>query len=125
MIVKVVLSKFLYLIANWTSYPKSIKEALTILKSPLKLLITSFIMGSNLIGTSRKSNKFLKVQSAPWLPSQQICILIFSCNIRHSNSWYFYRFAHNYFENFIKDHKNDFNILLTCFLEKTDMGQDK
>ena len=27
--------------ANWTSYPKPIKEALTILKSPLKLPITS------------------------------------------------------------------------------------
>ena len=27
-IIKVVLSKFLYLIANWTSYPKPIKEAL-------------------------------------------------------------------------------------------------
>ena len=23
----------------------------------------------------------------------------------------FYRFTHNYFENFIRDHKNDFNIL--------------
>ena len=23
----------------------------------------------------------------------------------------FYRFTHNYFENFTKDHKNDFNIL--------------
>ena len=41
-IIKVVLSKFLYLVANWTSYPKPIKEALAILKSPLKLLITSF-----------------------------------------------------------------------------------
>ena len=39
--IKVVLSKFLYLIANWTSYPKPIKEALVILKSPLKLPITS------------------------------------------------------------------------------------
>ena len=35
-IIKVVLSKFLYLIANWTSYPKPIKEALAILKSLLK-----------------------------------------------------------------------------------------
>ena len=34
--------KFLYLIANWTSYPKPIKGAQTIIsKSPLKLLITS------------------------------------------------------------------------------------
>ena len=40
-IIKVGFSKFLYLIANWTPYPKPIKEALTILKSPLKLLITS------------------------------------------------------------------------------------
>ena len=23
----------------------------------------------------------------------------------------FYRFTHNYFENFTKDHRNDFNIL--------------
>ena len=28
---KVVFSKFLYLIANWTPYPKPIKEALTVL----------------------------------------------------------------------------------------------
>ena len=40
-IIKVVLSKVLYLIATWTSYPKPIKEALAILRSPLKLLITS------------------------------------------------------------------------------------
>ena len=34
-------------------------------------------------------------------------------DIGHLNSWYFYRFSHtcNYFENFIKDHKNDFTIL--------------
>ena len=38
---KVVFSKFLYLMANWTPYQKPIKEALTILKSQLKLLITS------------------------------------------------------------------------------------
>ena len=48
MIIKVVLSKFLYLIANWTSYPKPIKEALAILKSPLKLLITSPYNGQQL-----------------------------------------------------------------------------
>ena len=41
-IIKVVLSKFLYLIANWTSYPNPIKEALAVLKSALKLFITSF-----------------------------------------------------------------------------------
>ena len=40
-IIKVVLSKFLYLILNWTSYPKPIKEVLPVLKSPLKLLIAS------------------------------------------------------------------------------------
>ena len=48
-IVKVVLSKFLYLIANWTTYPKPIKEALTILKSPLKLLITISYNGKQLV----------------------------------------------------------------------------
>ena len=42
--------KFLYLIANWTSYPKPIKEALTIIsKSPLKLLITSSYNGQQLV----------------------------------------------------------------------------
>ena len=46
----VIFSKFLYLIANWTSYPKPIKEALTIiLKSPLKLLITSSYNGQQLV----------------------------------------------------------------------------
>ena len=41
---------FLYLIANWTSYPKPIKGALTIiLKSPLKLLITSSYNGQQLV----------------------------------------------------------------------------
>ena len=49
MIIKVVFSKLLYLIANWTSYPKPIKEALTILKSPLKLLITSSYNGQQLV----------------------------------------------------------------------------
>ena len=39
---RVVLYKFLYLIANWSSDPKPIKEILAILKSALKLLITSF-----------------------------------------------------------------------------------
>ena len=48
-IIKVVFSKFLYLIANWISYPKPIKEALTILKSLLKLLITSSYNGQQLI----------------------------------------------------------------------------
>ena len=47
-IIKVV-SKFLYLIANWTPYPKPIKEALTISKSPLKLLITSSYTGQQLV----------------------------------------------------------------------------
>ena len=47
-IIKVVLSKFLYLMANWTSYPKLIREALAILKSPLKLLITSSFNGQQL-----------------------------------------------------------------------------
>ena len=42
-------SKFIYLIANWTLYPKPIKEALTILKSPLKLLITSSFIGQQLV----------------------------------------------------------------------------
>ena len=37
-----VLSKLLYLIANWSSDPNPIKEILAILKSELKLLITSF-----------------------------------------------------------------------------------
>ena len=48
-IIKVVFSKFLYLIANWTPYPKPIKEALTILKSSLKLLITSSYNGQQLV----------------------------------------------------------------------------
>ena len=42
--------KFLYLIANWTSYRKPIKGALTIIsKSPLKLLITSSYNGQQLV----------------------------------------------------------------------------
>ena len=41
-VIGVVLYKFLYLIANWSSDPKPIKEILAILKSALKLLITSF-----------------------------------------------------------------------------------
>ena len=48
-IIKVFFSKFLYLIANWTPYPKPIKEALTVLKSPLKLLITSSYNGQQLV----------------------------------------------------------------------------
>ena len=43
-----VLSKFLYLIANWSSDPKPIKEILVILKSALKLLITSFQYGQQI-----------------------------------------------------------------------------
>ena len=86
-IIKVAFSKFLYLIANWTSYPKPIKEALTILKSPLKLLITSSYNGQQLVFIENQI--FFKVPYAPWLPWQQTCILIFYCNIRHSDSWYF------------------------------------
>ena len=49
-IIKVVFSKFLYLIANRTSYPKPVIEALTIiLKSPLKLPITSSYNGQQLV----------------------------------------------------------------------------
>ena len=48
-IIEVGFFKFLYLIANWTPYPKPIKEALTILKSPLKLLITSSFNGQQLV----------------------------------------------------------------------------
>ena len=40
-----VLSKFLYLIANWPSYPMPVKE---ILASALKLLITSFQYGQQM-----------------------------------------------------------------------------
>ena len=43
-----VLSEFLYLIANWSSDPKPIKEILAILKSALKLLITSFQYGQQM-----------------------------------------------------------------------------
>ena len=60
-------SKFLYLIANWTPYPKPIKEALTILKSPSKLLITSSFNGQQLVAVeiiSRKLNNLLKVSYA-------------------------------------------------------------
>ena len=48
-IIEVVFPKFLYLIANWIPYPTPIKEALTILKSPLKLLITSSYNGQQLV----------------------------------------------------------------------------
>ena len=49
-IIKVAFSKFSYLKANWTSYPKPIKGAPTIiLKSPLKLLITSSYNGQQLV----------------------------------------------------------------------------
>ena len=47
-IIKVVFSKFLYLIAYWTSYPKLIKDALAILKFPLELLTTSSYNGQQL-----------------------------------------------------------------------------
>ena len=57
-------SKFLYLIANWTPYPKPIKEALTILRFPLKLLITSSFNGQQLVFLE-KLNNFLKVPYAP------------------------------------------------------------
>ena len=48
-VIRVVLSKFLYLIANWSSDPKPIKEILVILKSALKLLITSFQLENQII----------------------------------------------------------------------------
>ena len=70
-----VLSKFLYLTANWTSDPKPIKEILAILKSALKLLITSFQYGKQMAFLENQKN-FFKVQSAPWLLRQQTCILI-------------------------------------------------
>ena len=66
-IIKVGFSKFLYLIANWTPYPKPTKEALTILKSPSKLLITNSFNGQQLVAVeinSRKLNNFLKVPYA-------------------------------------------------------------
>ena len=70
-IIKVVLSKFLYLIANWTSYPKPIKEALAILKSPLKLLIASFYNGQQLAFLENQII-FFKVHSAPWLHGNKL-----------------------------------------------------
>ena len=66
-IIKVGFSKFLYLIANWTPYRKPTKEALTILKSPSKLLITNSFNGQQLVAVeiiSRKLNNFLKVPYA-------------------------------------------------------------
>ena len=66
-IIKVGFSKFLYLIANWTPYPKPIKKALTILKSRSKLLITNSFNGQQLVAVeiiSRKLNNFLKVPYA-------------------------------------------------------------
>ena len=66
-IIKVGFSKFLYLIANWTPYQKPIKEALTILKSPSKLLITNSFNGQQLVAVeiiSRNLNYFLKVPYA-------------------------------------------------------------
>ena len=66
-IIKVSFSKFLYLIANWTPYPKPTKEALTILKSPSKLLITNSFNGQQLVAVeiiSRKLNNFFKVPYA-------------------------------------------------------------
>ena len=47
-IIKVGFSKFLYLIPNWTPYPKPIKGALTLLKSSLEFLITSSFNGQQL-----------------------------------------------------------------------------
>ena len=41
-VIRVVLYKLLYLIANWSSDPQPIKEIPAILKFALKLLITSF-----------------------------------------------------------------------------------
>ena len=79
---KVVFSKFLYLIANWTSYSKPIEEALTILKSPLKLLITSSYNGQQLVLLENQII-FLKVPYAPWLPWQQTCILNFNILMQH------------------------------------------
>ena len=52
------------------------KEALVILKSPLKLLITSSYNGQQLAFLENKIN-FLKVQSVTLLPLQQTCIFIF------------------------------------------------
>ena len=45
---RVVLFTFLHLIGNWSSDPKPIKEILAILKSALKLLITSFQYGQQM-----------------------------------------------------------------------------
>ena len=59
--------KFLYLIANWTSYPKPIKGALTIIsKSPSELLIRHYqLLQWAAVGISRKLNNFLKVPYTP------------------------------------------------------------
>ena len=75
-VIRVVPSTFLYLIANWTSDPKSIEEILAVLKSALKLLITSFQYGQQLAFLENQK-KFFKVQCAPWLPWPQTCNLIF------------------------------------------------
>ena len=48
-VIRVVLFKFLYLIANWSSDPKPIKEILAISKSALKLLMTSFQYGQQMV----------------------------------------------------------------------------
>ena len=44
-VIRVVLSRLLYLIGNWSSDPKPMKEILAILKSALKLLNISFQYG--------------------------------------------------------------------------------
>ena len=61
--IKVGFTKFLYFIGNWTPYPKPMKEALIILKSPLKLLITNSFNGQQLVFLE-KLNNLLKVPYA-------------------------------------------------------------
>ena len=56
-VIRVVLSKFLYLTANWFSDPKAIKEILAILKSALKLFIYQISIWAA-DGIFRKSNNF-------------------------------------------------------------------
>ena len=110
-----VLSKFLYLIANWSSHLKPVMEILAILKSALKLRITSFQYGQQMA--------FLENQI---IFKSSVCPLVsmatnlhFDILIQHRTfkfMVFFHRFFHNHFENFIKDHKNDFNILLLFVL---------
>ena len=105
----VVLSKFLYLIANWSSDPKPIKEILATLKSALKLLITSFQYGQQM---EFAENQIIFKSSICPLVSMATN-LHFDILLQHRTFIFmaFYRFSHNYFENFIQDHKNDFKIL--------------